>query len=106
MIITRCSAAGVIERFYMQAEVPDWNIEDIPPMDLEERVATEKETPESLYAKIQYLAPTVDEFIVKKGVGHYFCDHATLNSLPEFKWYQIFNMVGADLVTKTKRAKR
>ena len=105
VIITRCNRAGVLERFYMKAPCPDWNIEDIRAMNLEQTVATEGETPESLLDKIETLHPVEDDYIVARGTGHKFIDRATWNSLPEFDWYQIFNMVGAACPEDKKKKK-
>ena len=106
-------------RYYMRAEVPDWNIEDIRAMDLEDRVATKDDTPETFLARIQKVVPTVDQLVVPRpdGVGWaghseeghsnlMFSSQAVWDSLPEFKWYQIFNMVGHRLEDKKAKGKK
>ena len=75
-------------------------------MNLEETTATEGDTPESLMDKIATLHPVADGYIVARGENHKFVDRATWNSLPEFNWYQIFNMVGAAVPEKKKKKGR
>ena len=48
----------------MRAECPDWNIQDIRAMKIEEEDCDANETPESLFQKINQLIPTVDEFVL------------------------------------------
>ena len=97
VVITRATAAGGLEMLYMRAEVPPWSLEDIRAMHLEETVAGPQETPESLLSKIARVLPSTNDLVLDKPGNpgmRVFCNRKILESLPFFKWEQIFNMVG------------
>ena len=54
----------------------------------------EAKTPAQLYAAMKRVEPSVSEIIQKSGDGWRICDRETYLSIPEFKWSEIFTMVG------------
>jgi len=105
VVVTRFnSLTNSLDHLYMRAEVPPWTVEDVRAMHLEDTVATTTDTPQSFYEKIKRVVPSMTDLIVeappawgtgRKG-GTKFVDRALLESMPYFKWHQIFNMVGVE----------
>ena len=109
VVITRALPAGGLEMLYMRAEVPPWSLEDIRAMHLEETVAKSCDTPESLLSKMARVLPSTNDLVIAKpgepGM-RMFCDRKLLESLPFFKWEQIFNMVGLQGPTAKPKSKK
>ena len=60
-----------------------------------------------LYNQMKRVEPCLNELIVKDNEGHCkVIDYATWEALPEFKWVEIFNMVGVELAEKPKKARK
>ena len=98
-----------VGRCYCRAPVPDWHVEDARAMLYEEKY--QPMTPEELYEKEPVCRPTLGDIIVEspyyKGWWK-VVDGATLDSLPEFNWFRIFAIFGAELKPAPlgKKAKR
>ena len=95
---------GKLERMYVRSDVPSWDVEDIRAMYFEEELAPRSAM--DLYNQMKRVEPCLNELIVKDDKGHCMVvDHATWAALPQFRWVEIFNMVGVDLVEKPKGKK-
>ena len=95
---------GKLERMYVRSDVPSWDVEDIRAMYFEEELAPRSAM--DLYNQMKRVEPCLNELIVKDDQGHCkVVDHATWAALPQFRWVEIFNMVGVDLVEKPKGKK-
>ncbi len=84
----------VMDKNYFKSDVPPWDYEDIRAMDLEKRL--KPSSAQELYEKVLSLSlkPATCEFIVKDQSGHLCIDgQEVFDALPEFKWYNIYNMV-------------
>ena len=112
VIITRMAADGNLERLYMRAEVPPWSCEDVRAMHLEEVTAKDTDSATDLFKKIKRVVPTQDDLLVPpvwpEDAGRLrFVDRALFDSLPQFQWKQIFNMVGVEAPSgKAKKNKQ
>ena len=85
-------------RYYMRAKVPDWNIEDIRAMDIEERIASKYDTPEDVYNKLDRVVPTLDDLVVPaphsmKKDSVRICSYEALQAMPWFAWDTIYSFV-------------
>jgi hypothetical protein len=102
-----CTSTREVERFYMRADVPSWDVEDIRAMELEASLPVS--SAEDLYSRVKRVEPSLNDVIVKDAEGFKRVrDPATFNALPEFKWAEIFNLAGAPVpaVVAGKKSKR
>jgi hypothetical protein len=84
-------ATMVVEKSYMKSDVPSWDAEDIRAMELEESIAPRGAR--ELYDKVKEIKVALCAFIVKDPEGHHRLDGKEIyDSLPEFKWKQLYNM--------------
>ncbi|MFM7984231.1 MAG: hypothetical protein ACKPKO_33405, partial [Candidatus Fonsibacter sp.] len=87
-----------VGRCYCRAPVPDWHVEDSRAMLYEEKY--NPMTPEELYEKVPVCRPTLGNIVVESPwyKGWYkVVDATTLDSFPEFNWFRIFAIFGAEL---------
>jgi len=86
---------------YVKGEVPDEHINDARAMFHEQQF--DPVSPEDLYAKVPMAYPSVTSLVhpVPEKEGAFkFVDFATFQKLPNWEWYQIFNLFGATLPPK------
>jgi hypothetical protein len=88
--LKRVNANGELERFYMKADVPTWDAEDVRAMYHE--ATMDPSSPMELYNNVKRVVPTVSNLIVASGSHHKICNNETWDSLPLFKWSEIFSM--------------
>ena len=124
VVVTRADDKGKLQRYYMTADAPDWNIEDVRAMGLEEK-AKEGISPQEFLDSLARVQPVEDAFIVKRdaapgtdgtwwgaasgadrGTRLKFSQEKVWDGLPHFNWYQIFNFVDHELEKKSKKAKK
>ena len=94
--------------YYMRAEVPSWDLEDIRAMDLESKSVYT--SPEQLYNAVSEASPQLmspDFMSPVEGHDGHFKVHCIedLMKQPLFEWEQVFNFVGTELPPK-KSGKR
>jgi hypothetical protein len=104
-------APGIDGILYFKAPVPDDHINEMHAMMLEKQL--KPVFAQALYDAVLVCKPTITSLVVEKKdrfgqVIHNrwtFSSHADFKALPEFDWYQIFNMAGYVLPPKppTKR---
>jgi hypothetical protein len=84
-----------LDVYYMRAEVPPWDVEDVRGCALE---ATHKpQTAEELYTALATIEPVRSSIVVETSPGHtHICDEQVWDQLPYFKWWQIFNFIGME----------
>ena len=79
-----------VEKYYMKSDVPNWNLEDMRAMALEEELAPT--SARELYDKVKSVKVALCDFIEKDAQGfHRIAGEKIFNSLPEFKWSQLYN---------------
>jgi hypothetical protein len=104
--ISRVGAQGLLERFYVRADVPSWDVEDVRAMYLEESLAPASAA--ELYRQLKRVVPAVTDVVIADDAGcRKVRDAPTWESIPTFKWVEIFNFAGIDppaaVVGKKKR---
>jgi len=81
----------VMEKIYMKSGVPSWDVEGLRAMEMEENLAPR--CTRDIYDKVQAVKVALSAFIVVDAQGHHRLDGKEIyQSLPEFKWSQIYNM--------------
>ncbi len=104
--VKRMNERGQLEMFYMRAEAPPWDAEDIRAMHLEETVGINAKSATDLFDRIREIKPTLSELVIPDPTGE---DMLMLRSkeayfnLPEWSWWEIFTMTGAEPPKWAKR---
>ena len=104
--VKRMNERGVLEMFYMRSEVPPWDAEDVRAMHMEETVAVGATSAIALFNRIRSIQPTQSELVIPDPTAD---DQYMLRSkdeffnLPEWSWWEIFTMVGAEPPKWAKR---
>ena len=97
MEVKRRNSKGEMEVYYMQADVPSWDVEDVRAMYLEDTLGDQCDNAEDLFAKVQTVRPSLSALVVpdpvKKGVVM-VRNRAAYDSLPKFSWWEIFTFNG------------
>ena len=102
--ISRCTHGGSVERMYVRADVPSWDVEDIRAMSLERTL--DPANPRALYDQVRRVEPSVDDVIIKDTEGHkHVRDMATYVAMPVFRWVEIFNLAGVEAPLAVRKAK-
>ena len=99
-------ASGNLVIYYMRAPVPDWDIEDVRAMYIEDTIAEGCNTPQALYNKIQTIRPSPSSLVVEDPTlanMQMLVSKQAFDSLPEFSWWELFTFAG---VTPPKGAKK
>ena len=86
--LKRMNAKGELERFYMKAEVPGWDVEDVRAF--YQWSMMDPSSPMELYNNVRRVVPTASNLIVASGSHHKICNNETWDLLPFFKWSGIF----------------
>ena len=89
--LKRVNAAGELERFYMKAEVPTWDAEDVRAMYHE--ATMDPASPMELYNNVKRVVPTVSNLIVASGSHLEICSIGAWDALPFLQWFEIFRML-------------
>ena len=104
--VKRLNERGQLEMFYMRAEAPPWDAEDVRAMHLEETIGINAKSAMDLFERIREVKPTLSELVIPDTTGE---DMLMLRSkeeyfnLPEWSWWEIFTMVGAEPPKWAKR---
>ena len=91
------TATGEFEIFYMRAEVPSWDVEDIRAMHLEDTTAAGCQTAADLFNKLKSVAPSKTSLVVddpQLDDVRMFLSYEHFMALPEFSWWEIFTFAG------------
>ena len=79
-----------VEKCYTKSDVPNWDHEDMRAMALEENLGPTSAS--EFYEKVKSVKVALGAFIVKDEQGfHRIASEKIFNSLPEFKWSQLYN---------------
>ena len=95
--------------YYMRAQVPEWDKEDVRAMDVEEHLCQGGESALEVFRRLEKIVPTTDEFVVpamdaREGSVR-LRSREVLAEMPWFLWDQIYGMVDHELATaKAKKA--
>jgi len=81
---------GQVEHLYMKLDVPSWDAEDVRAMCHE--ATMDPASPMELYNNVKRVVPTVSNLIVASGSHRKICNTETWDSLPLFRWSEIFSM--------------
>ena len=102
-VICEIRSPGVDGILYCRGEVPDEHVNDCRAIMYEGDASLDTSSPEALYKSVPAIAPTHTEIVlpvnIAKGV-YQLASEAVYTALPEWDWYQIFNMCGATLPPK------
>ena len=95
--VKRMNPQGVMEVFYMRAEVPSWDVEDIRAMHIQDTLADGCNTAMDLFNKIHTVKPALSALVVPdptiQGVVT-MTSRAAFDALPFFSWWEIFTFQG------------
>jgi hypothetical protein len=80
-----------MEKIYLRSDLPPWDEEDVRAMHLEETL--KPKSSRELYEKVKALRPVANAIIEERDGHMRIIDSAAYNSLTEFKWVEINNMV-------------
>jgi hypothetical protein len=95
--IKRMNATGGMDMWYMRAEVPPADAEDVRAMYLEDHEGKGCRTTKELYDKLKVVRPTVSSLVVPDPTlpGQLMMtSKAEYMALPEFSWWEIFSFAG------------
>ena len=89
--------------YYMRAQVPEWDKEDVRAMDVEEHLCQGGESALEVFRRLEKIVPTTDEFVVpamdaREGSVR-LRSREVLAEMPWFLWDQIYGMVDHELAT-------
>jgi hypothetical protein len=85
--------SGQLEYSYVKADVPSWDIEDVRAMHLEDTMKVSSAA--DLYAQIRRVEPTLTSIIIRDSEQcTKVVDAATWQSIPTFRWVEVFNLAG------------
>jgi hypothetical protein len=88
-------ATGILERCYVKADVPSWDVEDVRAMHLEESL--KPRSAGELYQAVKRVVPAITDVVVRDAEGHTkVVDEAMWNAIPTFRWVEVFNLAGLD----------
>ena len=90
--ITRVNSSDQIEKLYMSADVPTWDVEDTRAMFHEAEMAPT--SPTDLYNNLKRIEPTLTSIVVLRDGHQRIVDLATWTEMPKFQWTEIFALVG------------
>ncbi len=95
--IKRRNTRGEMDMWYMRADVPSWDIEDVRAMYLEDHVGKGCSSPQQLYDKLKVIKPTHSSLVIDDPTMPGVAMHTTKElffALPEFSWWEIFTFAG------------
>jgi hypothetical protein len=90
--ISRVNSSGQLEKLYMCADVPTWDVEDVRATSHEVEMAPA--SPTDLYNNLKRVEPTLTSIVVLREGHKRIVDLATWNEMPKFLWTEIFALVG------------
>jgi hypothetical protein len=89
-------ATQQVDRCYVRADVPSWDIEDIRGMFLEEQ-HPDVASAADLYSRIRRVEPATSDVIVESAGGFKkIASPETWAAIPTFRWVEIFNLAGVE----------
>ena len=97
MEVKRRNNRGEMEVYYMRADVPTWDVEDVRAMFLEDTLGDKCDCAMDLFNKVQTVRPALSALVVPdpklKGVVM-VRNKAAYDDLPLFSWWEIFTFNG------------
>ena len=91
------NAAGQQEDFYMRAECPTWDIEDVRAAWAEQEYNADFDTPMDLYNKLQRYVPATRSLVIEDPMGENqlkVTSKADFEALPLLSWWELFGIIG------------
>jgi len=86
--ISLVNSSNQLEKLYMSADVPTWDVEDVRSMYHEVEMAPTP--PTALYDNLKKVESTLTSIVVLRDGHKRIVDLATWNEMPKFQWTDIF----------------